>query len=193
MILGARAAAVGSEGGARRRAGAPRALQARPGVTVMCARRSQTSCGENHRAVLRLRCACFVGPAAWTLRRAVVAWRARGSGIALACADCGRCLGSKTPQSCAWRTRPAAHTDGCGLRLAHPSSPSPMATGRPATLLVVNTLTSRTRHRAHSWSAPRCRLADGYAAVATSRIWCCHRGDVPALSKASLLRCCGSM
>ena len=154
----------------------------------MCARRSQTSCGENHRAVLRLRCACFVGPAAWTLRRAVVAWRARGSGIALACADCGRSLGSKTPQSCAWRTRPAAHTDGCGLRLAHPSSPSPMATGRPATLLVVNTLTSRTRHRAHSWSAPRYRLFDGYAAVAASRIWRCHRGDFPAGVTLALLR-----
>ena len=78
------------------------------------------------------------GIRAWTLWRT---HRARGSGIARACADFGRCSGSrKAAPGAPDRQRPGNH--GCGLRLARHSSPSPMATGRPATLLVVNTLRS---------------------------------------------------
>ena len=50
------------------------------------------------------------------------------------------------------RHLPSGH-HGCRLRLAHPSSPSPMAAAknRPATVLVVNTLTSKPGEAPHAF------------------------------------------
>ena len=124
-----------------------------PGVTATRARRSQTSCKDNHSstwllvAVLRLRSDYLVvfassallrhhgrcGVLPWHGARAAVASRAPASLVIG-----GRCLGLKTPGGCAWRTRPAPSLwppGGCAWRTrpAPPTGPSrlPAAPGAP--------------------------------------------------------------